>query len=187
MRILPIIFSIFLVVSATQKSSATSIYYQNLDRLVKRASKIVIGKVIAKRSYYGKGNRIYTESTVRIQNQLLHREPIKEIKIHSLGGTIGKVGMKVIGSPKLALNQDILVFCEKRNNRYFVVGMKQGVFFIHQKSTMLYVSRDLRGLHIIDQPLPAPNIKTTDLDANIPLKTLIARIQEKKRILNKVQ
>ncbi len=127
-------------------AQATVMRRLSLETMVGRADHIVVGEVVAQRAFYGPRGRIYTESTLRVE-QTVQGKATKTVKVLSLGGTVGRIGMRVSGAVSLRKGQRVLAFTEARSRGRYIVGMRQGLFHITQDSAgEPVVRRSLAGL-----------------------------------------
>jgi len=133
---------------APSAASATVMLELDLRALVGRADLVFVGKVIAKKSRWSEDRRhIVTDAVLAVQRSIHGRVTAKRVVIRSLGGTVGKVGMRVAGSPSLGVGQQLLLFTERRAGHRYVVGMRQGVYRVTRaRDGTLQVERSLRGL-----------------------------------------
>lgn len=129
-------------------AAATVIVQLDLRGLVGRTDHIFIGTVTRVTSRWSKNRRhIVTDSVFRIERSIHGRQKTGTIVVRRLGGTVGKLGMRVAGSPVFQKGQRMLLFTELRGKHRYVVGMRQGVYRLHKDSrgrTKVY--RRLSGL-----------------------------------------
>jgi hypothetical protein len=99
-----------------------------LEQLVHRSQHIVRGKVTATRSFWNRGRtRILTEVTVGVEKQLKGKgDGSGRARFIKLGGKVGRYEMRVVGSARFRVGEEVMVFLSKRRGRTYVTGMSQG-------------------------------------------------------------
>src|SRR5204862_4379570 len=122
-RILLVLMLVFFISNA---ATATTVERLNLDGLVKKASRIVIGKVRNSRTYWSSnGKLILTNYTIDVQ-ETIKGQPAPAIQVTTIGGTIGDLTLHVTGMPIFAKDENAVVFVEKSGVYSTVVGLAQG-------------------------------------------------------------
>ena len=142
--------SIFLVVLLafflSNSVEATTIERLNLDTLVKKSNRIVIGKVRSSRTYWSSDRKlILTSTTIDIQ-ETIKGQGAPTVEITTIGGKIGDLTLHVAGMPQFDKDESAVVFVEKSGIYSTVVGLAQGKFSISNGE----VSNDVRGLDLTD-------------------------------------
>lgn len=137
------------------EARATVILKLDLKQLVDRAETVVLGRAVSSTSLWGPKNRIYSDTTFKVEQDLRSGGAGHTVVVRSLGGSLDGVGMRVSGSPRFHKGDRVLLFLERRGGRRFVVGMKQGAFHVGRNSYGKDVVRpDCTGL-ILAQKTPA--------------------------------
>lgn len=153
----------------------------DLDRLVGRADRVVVGKVSAVRYLRGARGRIFTEATVQVEQTVVGASG-KTVTLRALGGVLDGIGMRVAGAPEFRVGQRVLAFTELRQKHRYVIGMRQGLFQLtrnDQGQSML--RRSLAGLSFARRDaagkVQLAAAEPTLLDRPQRLEDFIARIQ----------
>lgn len=111
-------------------SQATTVERLNLDSLVKKAHKIVVGKVRNSRTYWSdNGKLILTNYTIDVE-ETIKGEASRTVELTTIGGTIGNLTLHVAGMPSFSKDESAVVFVESSGSYSTVVGLDQGKFTI---------------------------------------------------------
>lgn len=152
----------------------------DLDRLVGRADRVVVGKVSAVRYLRGAGGRIFTEATVQVERTVVGA-PGKTVTLRALGGVLDGIGMRVAGAPEFRVGQRVLAFTELRQKHRYVIGMRQGLFQLTRNAQgQSVLRRSLAGLTFARRDAAGKvqlGAEPTLLDEPQRLEVFIARIQ----------
>src|SRR5215510_12130792 len=109
---------------------ATTVERLNLDGLVKKSNRIVVGKVRESRTYWSSnGKLILTNYTIDVE-ETIKGEPAPTLELTTIGGTIGDLTLHVAGMPMFSTNENAIVFVESTGAYLTVVGLDQGKFTI---------------------------------------------------------
>ncbi|MCA9578785.1 MAG: hypothetical protein R3B40_06690 [Polyangiales bacterium] len=96
-----------------------------LRDLVRESHEIVVGSTRAAHSRYD-GERIVTESLVTV-HQRMRGGAEGELRVVTLGGTVGNIGMRVEGAASLPVGGRAVLFLRRGDHALRPVGMAQGV------------------------------------------------------------
>ena len=125
---------------------ATTVERLNLDALVKKSNRIVIGKVRNSRTYWSSnGKLILTSYTIDVQ-ETLKGQTASTVELTTIGGKIGDLTLHVAGMPVFAKDESAVVFVENTGTYSTVVGLAQGKFAVSNGD----VSNDVIGLDFPD-------------------------------------
>lgn len=110
-------------------AAATTMVSYSLKELALNADAIVVGKFKTVRSVWDEEKgKIYTYLTVDV-SETLKGDGQKSLTIRQLGGTVGKLVMKVTGTPTLAPEEEAVLFLHKTQaGDHLIYGLSQGVF-----------------------------------------------------------
>lgn len=100
-----------------------------IKSLTKRADVILTGKVIQKESSWNASKtRIYTKTTVQVEEYLKGTNKDNNIEITYPGGEVGDVGEFYTHMPNFEYNEEVLVFLKKdgKDNEYKVLNGEEG-------------------------------------------------------------
>jgi len=127
-------------------AEATTVERLNLDALVKKSNRIVIGKVRNSKTYWSSnGKLILTSYTIDVQ-ETLKGQTASTVELTTIGGKIGDLTLHVAGMPVFAKDENAVVFVENTGTYSTVVGLAQGKFEVSNGE----VSNDVIGLNFPD-------------------------------------
>ena len=135
--------AVFLIATASQ---ATTVERLDLGKMVKKAHKIVVGKVRGSRTYWSdNGKLILTNYTIDVEETIKGRAS-RTVEVTTIGGKIGNLTLHVAGMPAFAKDEDAVVFVEDGGAYSTVVGLGQGKFTVRNGE----VSNDVSNLEFPD-------------------------------------
>jgi len=109
---------------------ATTVQRLALEDLIKRAHRIVVGKVNNARTYWSADRKlILTGYTIAIDENIKGQGP-STIEVTTVGGKIGAIELYVSGMPLFQKGEDAVVFVEQSGAYQTVVGLGQGKFTV---------------------------------------------------------
>ena len=100
-----------------------------IEKLAQDSELILTGKVIHKESSWNASKtRIYTRTTLQVEERLKGTDNQKSVEITTLGGEVGDVGEIYSHMPRFDENEEVLVFLKKDedNKSYHVMHGKDG-------------------------------------------------------------
>lgn len=100
-----------------------------IENLTKQADVILTGKVIEQKSEWNNNQtRIFTQSTIQVDEYLKGNEVNKSITITTPGGEVGDVGELYTHMPKFTKEEDVLLFVkkDKNNTAYKILDGEDG-------------------------------------------------------------
>src|SRR5262245_32115657 len=140
------IFLAILVLSLSIPARATTVERLNLDGLVKKSNRIVVGKGRSSRTYWSSnGKVILTSYTIDVQ-ETIKGTAVRTVEHTTIGGTIGDLTLHVSGMPVFDKDENAVVFVEKTGLFSTVVGLGQGKFTVVNGE----VSNNISGLEFPD-------------------------------------
>ncbi len=150
------IVSLVLIFLITTSSHATTVERLNLEDLVKKANKIVVGRISDSRTFWSdNGKLILTSYTIEV-GETIKGQASRTVELTTVGGRVGDLVLHVSGMPSFAQGEDAVVFIENSGSYSTVVGMGQGKFTV----TNGEVSNNVTGLAFPDgrpgKPLKLP-------------------------------
>jgi hypothetical protein len=146
MKFFRTLFCATFVLGIVHHVSATTVERLDLDDLVKKAGRIVVGKVVATRTYWSAGRKyILTDYTIQVDESLKGRGA-RQIAVTTVGGKIGDLQLYVAGMPSFEQGENAVVFVEQSAGYQTVLGLAQGKFTV----TNGEVSNRLGGLAFPD-------------------------------------
>lgn len=125
-------------------AGATTVIRAGLPELVERADLVVEGEVASAREYVARGE-VYTDYTLQVAARFKGQAP--DTLVVRLPGGAGTV---VVGTPKLTVGSQVLLFLERGNvgDSWVILGLGQGHFELVEET---YVRR-LGNVGFIDLP-----------------------------------
>lgn len=150
-----ILISCTLILYLSAFLHATTVERLGLDELVKKSSRIIVGKVTNARTYWGGGHGrlILTTYTIEVEESI-KGQTSRIVEVTIIGGKIGNLQLHVAGMVSFEKDENAVVFIENSGAYSTVVGLGQGKFSI----TNGEVSNDVTGLAFPDR-LPGNNVK----------------------------
>jgi len=125
-----IVFFFIFVFWLTTTSHATTVERLSLDDLVRKAHKIVIGKVSHARTHWSdNGKVILTTYTIEVQESI-KGQTSRTQEITTVGGKIGDLILNVAGMPSFEDGETAIVFVESAGGYSTVLGLGQGKFTV---------------------------------------------------------
>lgn len=118
-----LVLSIFNLVAIAQSESPV------IKNLAENADVILLGKVTQKVSNWNVSKtRIYTTTTVQVEEFLKGNNSQNNLEITTLGGEVGEVGELYTHLPIFDQDEEVLVFLKKdtQNNKYKVLNGADG-------------------------------------------------------------
>jgi hypothetical protein len=109
---------------------ATTVERLALEDLVKKAHRIVIGKVSNSRTYWSADRKlILTNYTIQVDENI-KGQTASIVEVTTVGGKIGDVALYVSGMPSFEKGENAVVFVEQSGRYQTVVGLEQGKFTV---------------------------------------------------------
>ncbi len=140
---------------------ATTLIAMDVPALTKAADVVVRGTVVRVEPRWTlDGARIVTDAEILVSHVLKGNVVAKTVVAMQPGGVVGDVGQKVHGAASFTLGDEVVVFLERRGDRFSVVGMAQGRFSVDRSGPEAMVRGGEETLHLVDakthQPVEAP-------------------------------
>jgi hypothetical protein len=127
---LGIFFSLF-----PAQSEATLALKASIESLVEQADRIVYAEVYHVESMTQRGSKgeIYTQISIDVFDYW-KGQGADELRIQTLGGTIGDLTLKVAGTPYFKKDQKVILFLKKDQytDLNYLVALAQGVFYLDE-------------------------------------------------------
>ena len=169
-RFLP--FAILFSLLFTMFLHATTVQRLEFDDLVKKAQRIVIGKVRSSRTHWSdNGKLILTSYTIDVA-ETIKGQPGRTIEITAVGGKIGDLELFVSGVPSFEAGEDAVVFVEQSGAYQTVVGLGQGKFTVKNGE----VSNNVHDLSFPDGR-PGTPLRMSVETFKTQIKALVSRQQ----------
>jgi hypothetical protein len=149
---------IFLFAGVSSVANATTARHTSLAELVRGSELVVLGTTEAREAFWD-GGRIYTRSTVRIEEVWAGTKPKRDtVEVLTLGGVVGDLGQRVSGVANLPVGGRVVLFLATDDRgRYRTAGMAQGVtHVVDDDSGDPRVERRTGGLRLIGEAPTEP-------------------------------
>jgi hypothetical protein len=153
-------------------ATATTVMKLDLPQLVKESDTIVQGRVDQVSSQWDAATKqIFTYVAVNVE------EPVKGerrsvVTIRQLGGSIGAMNMSIVGMPRFAQNDEVLLFLKSNGDgTYHVVGLGQGKYAVANDVAV----SNLSGVDLVDHNMH--EIASGTLIDREPLESFKAKIR----------
>jgi hypothetical protein len=172
----PILVAGCLLIIASTAMGATVLRF-DLEQLTKRATVVVHGKVVSKKSRKdAKVGAVVTDLRLEVT------EPLKGMRGNKFsftvfGGVVGDRGSAISGAPTFELGEEVLVFLD-RSNKFGMrsaVGLSQGKYTIREVDGKRLAFRDLEGLQYLDKA--SGRVEEAKAEQGRPFDELIARVR----------
>ena len=173
--------SLMLLFLLPSVASATVVERLDLARLTGRAGEILVARVVRAASHWSEdGRRIVTDTLVEVVEDISGTQVGQQIVVRRLGGVVANIGQTVAGAAVMKTGEEVLLFCEKRGARRYVVGMLQGLYRLErdQRNELRFRRRKLQGVHFL---------RTTASVSDLPAggESLPAFVERLKRMLGR--
>ncbi len=112
-----------------QKEIFSQTKQSSIESLSERAEVILTGKVINQKSKWNDDQtRIFTQSTIQVDEYLKGNDANKNITITTPGGEVGEVGELYTHMPRFSSDEEVLLFIKKDKNNvdYKIVDGEDG-------------------------------------------------------------
>lgn len=118
---------------ASTPADATILIALELQELIAESDRIVVGQVVWAEPIQIDSGMIRTRYRVLVEQDLRGSDD-RELIVETLGGRIGRLGMRVEGSPSFSLGDRVVVFLDRDSDAVFrPVGMAQGVMRVEHE------------------------------------------------------
>ena len=140
------------------------------EHLTRASDLVALGAVESAVAGWGAdGTTIVTTATVVVAEVIRGQSASRKIEVEYAGGEVGDIGLKVSDEPGMKTGERVLLFLKRgtgpgETGKYRLVGKAQGKYSIGPDG----VARK-KGFSVVGD--------TTQIDAEIPLETLIEKIK----------
>ncbi|MDX1440095.1 MAG: hypothetical protein R3284_09345 [Rubricoccaceae bacterium] len=105
----------------------------DLNTLVRTSGHVVRGTVVDLRSYWDGGHHaIHTDVVVAVTQDLKQTSLPPEVVVTVLGGVVDGIGLTVEDEPRFSVEEDVLLFLNKKDGTYEVNCLFQGKYTVDQ-------------------------------------------------------
>jgi hypothetical protein len=123
-------YAVVLILFAAAFVHGTTVQRLSLQDLVKKAHRIVTGKVRQSKTYWSSnGKLILTDYTIEVDESIKGQSP-RLFQVTTIGGKIGDRELHVSGMPSFQKDENIVLFTESSGSYEVVLGLGQGKFSV---------------------------------------------------------
>ncbi|MCA9520947.1 MAG: hypothetical protein KC609_08235 [Myxococcales bacterium] len=125
------------VLFSTAPAEATIVLQLSDATLARDADAIVHGRVVSKSAaWHTTTRRIYTtyqiEALQFVKSPTISTQRPRTLAVRVLGGTVGHYGMRVAGTTRMSVGDEVVLFLERVRGEWMVLGMSQGKFEVYR-------------------------------------------------------
>lgn len=167
--------SLFVGLSLPRAGLATVVVPMTIEDMTKESECVVRGRVVSSESAWDREHsKIYTSTEVTVLDPIHVTSGVPtKVVVRTLGGEVGSIGMKVAGTERFVLNEEVLLFLRKDplvSSAFQVVGMSQGKYRIEAEAKtgramavpsvegLAFVRPDDTGILKVDPSAPQPSV-----------------------------
>jgi len=121
----------------------------DLEDLAHESDRILLGRVVLSESFVHPNGMLGTLHRIQVERDLLGGiSGEREVLVETLGGRIGRIGMRVEGEPSFVIGERVIVFVREGEGyaAFRPVGMGQGVMRVRTVDGVETVSQTREGL-----------------------------------------
>ena len=148
----PFLAALLLVGLPTSPANGSIVQALELDELVARADRIILGRVLFSESFQRGNGQLGTWHRIEVERELRGSAPDeREVMVETMGGQIGDIGMRVEGEPSFSVGERVLVFVRDGGpyTAFRPVGMGQGVMRVRMERGVETVTQNREGLMLM--------------------------------------
>ncbi len=141
---------------ACSTAQATTLRALSSEELATAAERIVLGTLESRASYWD-GTRIYTRHVIQVE-ETWHGPPTDRLEVLTLGGVVGAIGQRVVGTARLRVGDRVVLFLAAGGGEeLFTIGMAQGAFHVEEgdpegsDTSAPELIRPATGLHLVGE------------------------------------
>lgn len=119
------------------EAQATIVVPMTIEEMAVEAALVARGRVVNTQAAWDDAHRrIYTYTEIQILERIHAPSAVPDsIVVRTLGGEVGNIGMKVSGTPKFTMGEEVVVFLRLDPidpQQFQVIGMSQGKFHVER-------------------------------------------------------
>lgn len=167
-----------LLVLAAPAAAATVLALE-LAELVSESDHVVTAVAVAEDVHRDARGRIVTDVTLEVAQRLKGPTAVGgELRMRTLGGVIGDLGMRVPGEPSLAMGSEHVLFLRDGDEACRAVGMSQGALRISEENGERTVNPGASGLRLVERNGGRLVPGAAAILHPMPLADFIAQVQD---------
>lgn len=148
----PFLAALLLVGLPTSPANGSIVQALELDELVARADRIILGRVLFSESFQRPDGQFGTWHRIGVEREIRGGAPDEtEVIVETLGGQIGDIAMQVAGEPSFRIGERVLVFIRDGGpyTAFRPVGMGQGVMRVRMERGIDTVTQSREGMMLL--------------------------------------
>lgn len=169
---------IIALVLQAQTAHATLIIGASIEELTAQADLVVEGTVVQVTSFWQEG-QIVTQTTIEVDSLLKANESYQTIELITLGGRVGDMATRVVGTTSFQPDQEVVVFLVQRERYFTPLAMAFSSFEIISDREELepLAIRRIENLRILSNDPSSGGRVIENFPAQLPLNELRRRIE----------
>jgi hypothetical protein len=148
----PLVAAVLLVGLPASPANGSIVQALELDELVARADRIILGRVLFSESFQRTDGQFSTWHRIEVEREIRGGAPDEtEVIVETLGGEIGDIAMRVAGEPSFRVGERVLVFIRDGGpyTAFRPVGMGQGVMRVRMERGAETVTQSREGMMLM--------------------------------------
>lgn len=137
------------VCGLSASAQASIVQALDLEDLVDESDGILLGRVVLSESFVYPNGMLGTSHRIQVERDLQGgMSGEREVLVETLGGRIGRIGMRVEGEPSFVMGERVILFVRKGEGyaAFRPVGMGQGVIRVRTVDGVETVSQAREGM-----------------------------------------
>ena len=159
---------------------ATVVVPVSVDEMSREAAAVVRAKVVSQQSAWDDAHRrIHTYTELQVLERI-QGEVEGTVVIRTLGGSGGDVGMKVSGTTRFDVGEEVVVFLSQdrlQSGQFNVIGMSQGKYRVDRSVEPAMAVPDAHGLAYAKPSGGTIKVDRHEHPNQIALATLLAQVR----------
>jgi hypothetical protein len=137
---------------ASLEAKATIVVPMTIEQMAAESACVTRGRVVSQQAAWDEAHRrIYTYTEIQVLERIHSKGSVPDtVVVRTLGGEVGEIGMKVSGTPKFEVGEEVVVFLRHDpvdEHQFQVVGMSQGKFAVERADKgAIYAVPSVEGL-----------------------------------------
>lgn len=137
---------------ASVEANATIVVPMTIEEMSAEAACVARGRVVNQQAAWDEAHRrIYTYTEIQVLERIHTKGTVPDtVVVRTLGGEVGEIGMKVSGTPRFEVGEEVVVFLRPDPvdaHQFQVVGMSQGKFAVERSEKgAIYAVPSVEGL-----------------------------------------
>lgn len=140
---------ILIAFGLTSSGQASVLRALDLEELVGESDAILVGEVVLSEFFVYPNGMLGTSHRIRVERDVVHGVSGEtEVLVETLGGRMGRLGMRVEGTPTFKVGERVVLFLRagKAYAAFWPVGMGQGVMRVRVEDGVETVTQSRAGM-----------------------------------------